>query len=108
MGHNASKKGLNIHDVVNQLKASVSTVFPGATKRGLSSFDELCPTMYIFWLSSMIHSAQTRRKHISPFIHHFFFPETGSPLSIFTGFFKIIGGDGEGLEGGGGEGGDGS
>ena len=32
--------------------------------------------------------------------------EKGSPLSIFTGFFKIIGGDGEGLEGGGGKGGD--
>ena len=63
---------------------------------------------YIFWLSSTIHSAQTRRQNISPSVHHFFFTETGSPLSIFTGFFKIIGGDGEGLEGGGGEGGDGS
>ena len=39
--------------------------------------------------------------------HHFFFLHTGSPLSILTGFFKITGGDGEGLEGGGGEGEDG-
>ena len=41
------------------------------------------------------------KKHINTSAHHFLFIHTGSPFSILTGFFRITGGDGEGLEGGG-------
>ena len=80
-------------------------------------------TIFLFGLGFLVRILCHRGKYIYIFgkaarntrlklmkkihIHHFFFLHTGSPFSILTGFFKTTGGDGEGLEGGGGEGEDG-
>ena len=58
------------------------------------------PCNIYIWFCSTIYSAQTSDENTSSSVHHFFF-QIGSPFSIFTGFLRITGGDGEGAEGGG-------